>query len=259
MKFKKTSIFLVSLLSLLTGCGTQTMTGRYGFQMGKEKGTHFGFFLTLTDEASTIEGAKPGSKKCEFSFSLGAKEGEGSDSIIGIIAMIAEVLEEQGQQITLQAYYYIGDTVTKDGEQEIKLGFDLTKIKEAYESLIVDAEIPDAPPFPQITADKVEKLIYTTYKENKVNLYIPVGQEDLLYQLYWYGIDVNMDAEQKIVFNDSPYGAHEPGTHPTADDVKAINENHNFAAIHKDFYEKIDVFNVKYRDYYTLDMGLLKQ
>ena len=64
MKFKKTSIFLVSLLSLLTSCGNKSIAGTYGFQMGKEKGTHFGFSLTLTEEASTIEGVPSDAKKC---------------------------------------------------------------------------------------------------------------------------------------------------------------------------------------------------
>ena len=259
MKFKKTSILLVSALSLLTGCGTKTMAGTYGFQMGKEKGTHFGFFLTLTDDASTIEGVKEGSKKCEFSFSLGAKEGQGSDSIISVIAMIAEMLEEQGQKITVEAYYYQGDKVSKDGEQEIKLGFDLTAIKDLYNSIAEDPDAPDLPPFPEITADHVEKIVYTTYGANKVNMYIPVGIEDLLYQLYWYGIDVNINDQERIVFNQSPCGTHEPGTHPTAEDVTAINETYEYVNAHKDFYAKMEIPNKPYRDYYTLDLGLIKQ
>ena len=257
MKFKKTSIFLVSLLSLLTSCGNKSIAGTYGFQMGKEKGTHFGFSLTLTEEASTIEGVPSDAKKCEFSFSLGAKEGEDADSLIAIVSMIASALESEGKSLTFPAYYDKGEKVSRDGEQELKLGFDLTKIKNIYNAAIADVE--DAPAFPEITPDKVEKIVYTTYLDNKVTLYIPVGGEDLFYQLYWYGIDINTDTEGKIVFNDSPYGVHDEGTHPTAEDVKAINETHNYAAVHETFFKNLELSGGAYRDYYTLAMGLLKQ
>ncbi len=85
---------------------------------------------------------------------------------------------------------------------------------------------------------------------------MPVGEVDALYQLYWYGIDFAYSDEEGIYMQDSPHGAHEVGTHPTAEDVAKINET--YGAAHQVIAEKFEIDIETYRDYYTLAMGLNK-
>ena len=96
MKMKKLPILLVSLLSMLTACNSDSIAGKYGFQMGKEKGTHFGIYLTLTDEFFTLPSQPEVTdkyKKCEYSFSFGSGDPEKTESIEEIIEMLQLILE----------------------------------------------------------------------------------------------------------------------------------------------------------------------
>ena len=50
MKFKKL-LLLGMMLPLATSCGFNgDISGTYGFQLGKETGTHFGLFLALSND-----------------------------------------------------------------------------------------------------------------------------------------------------------------------------------------------------------------
>ena len=255
-KITKAPIFLAALATMLTSCSTDSMAGTYSFQMGKETGTHFGVYLKLTDkkyvspDPDVIVNEK--SKQCEFSFSV--KFGDDTDSIASLLEIIAAFLEQDPSKITIPGYYYRGDRVDKEGEVEIKLGIDFSFLKEVYEDIDMTGI-----KFPELTPDTIEKVVYTTYSGNTVTINIPVSEVDVLYQLYWYGIDYNLDADGKIVKNDTPFPANEPGTHPTASDITTINETYKYAETHNDFAKLFDMDLSAYRDYYTLAMGLVKK
>ena len=86
---------------------------------------------------------------------------------------------------------------------------------------------------------------------------IPVGEIDAIYQLYWYGIDVVFTSGDGFKIKESTYGVHEPGTHPTAEDVAEINKT--YGTEHEDFATITGLNLSTYRDYHTLGMGMVKR
>lgn len=249
-------LFGLSLIPLLlTSCSNNGIAGKYGFQMGKEKGTHFGVFVTLTNENKEVQIDSEHVntyKKCEFSFSV--SNGDDSESMASLLSLIASILNQEGDTITIPGYYYKGDKKLKDGEQEIKIGIDSSFIKDVMD----DEDTPTSDvDFPVLGPDTLEKVIYTTYARETLTMYIPVGEVDAIYQLYWYGIDLQYSEEAGLHIGDSPYGKHDPGTHPTKEDVEEINKT--FGTDHSEVASKIGMDLSTYRDYYTLAMGLLKQ
>lgn len=255
-KITKAPIFIAALATMLTSCGTDSIAGTYGFQMGKETGTHFGIYLTLKDkkyvspDPAVIVNEK--SKECEFKFSI--KFGDETDIISSFISVVAEILGQEGNKITIPGYYYKGTQVDEEGAIEIKLGVDFSFMKTIFDGI---DDMPDIS-FPQLDPDTIEQIVYTTYLNNIVTVNIPVSELDALYQLYWYGVDFNVDGEGKLVKNDTPFEGHKPGSHPTAEDVKTINETYNYKETHKQFFETLKMDSGDYRDYYTLAMGLVK-
>lgn len=251
------SLFIAATAMMLTSCSTSSIAGLYGFQMGKESGTHFGFFLKLTDKTKVIESSDPSEdtknyKECEISFSV--KFGSDTESISNIIALIAQMLGQEGNKITIPGYYYKSGKTLRDGSIELKLGIDFNFVKDVIE----DIEIQDFE-FPVLDPDMIEKVIYTTYLKNTVTVAIPVGFEDLVFQLYWYGIDFAYnEQEDRLYIVDLPEEqVHEPGTHPTPEDVERINQT--YIEDHKVIIEKYELDIDAYRDYYTLAMGLVKK
>lgn len=258
MKNKSLSILLIPILAMLSACNNNSIAGKYGFQMGKEKGTHFGIFLTLTNEYVTLDNHPEETnkyKKCKYSFSLGAKEGEKSDSLISIVKMISQLLGDDGEDndINIDGYYYKGDKIEKSNDYELKMGIDLSYLKEIFE------EIDPSFTLPELDPDAVEKLVYTTYGEETITMNIPVGEVDIIYQLYWYGIDFTYDQSTGLDTTQSACGVHNPGTHPTKEDVEKINKEYNYQTTHSFFKDEFGLDVSEYRDYYTLGMGLVKQ
>ena len=252
----KTPILFLSVGTLLTSCSSDSIAGTYGFQMGKENGTHFGLYLKLTDKYTTISSqpeVKKKYKKCEFSFSI--KLGDDTESIESIITMIASLLGEKGDKIKVPGYYYKGSYIKKEDATELKIGVDFSFFKDIFDGL----DISDID-FPVLSPEKIEKIIYTTYSSNKVTVNVPVSEADVIYQLYWYGVDFSYSEEDGVQIVDLPEEqCHKPGTHPTANDVKYINETLKYKETHQAFIDKFQIKIGDYRDYYTLAMGLVKQ
>ena len=257
MKHKITPLLLVGLLGMFTACNGDSIAGTYGFQMGKESSTHFGLFIKLTDNYVTLESQPDVTdkyKQFELSFSMGFSDPEKNESISSIFTLIATMLgQDDGQTISVPGYYYKGKKLPKNGGQELKLGIDFSFIKSVLESVDLDDLT-----FPNLDPETIEKILYTTYSKGEVTMYIPVGEIDVIYQLYWYGIDLAYDTgNDSFVLTESSYGAHEPGTHPTKEDVEEINKT--YASEHQIIAEKTGLDLSTYRDYYTLAMGLIKK
>lgn len=260
-RLHKTPLLLVAISSLLTSCST-TIAGTYGFQLGKDKGTHFGIFLKLTDTKYKTEGTEidERAKKCRYTFSVNMGSGEGSESeYANIISALVETFSDDGK-FSVNGYYYENGKPAKDGTIELKIGVDFTAL---IDKIIEESgeDIPEVP-FPTIDPDTIEKVIYTTYKNAVVTINIPVSEADVLYQLYWYGLDITYSESEGVIFTDysetAPERCHAPGTHPTPEDVATINETYNYKAEHQAFSEEFGIELGSYRDYYTLAMGLNK-
>ena len=97
------SLFIAATAMMLTSCSTSSIAGLYGFQMGKEAGTHFGFFLELTDNTYTAaDVTEEGLKECILSLSVrNGKEEEGSTAIKDIMALFTD--DEEGA--SLKGFY----------------------------------------------------------------------------------------------------------------------------------------------------------
>ena len=259
MRRKYTPILLISALSLLTSCDMNSIAGTYSFQMGKDTGTHFGLYLNLTDEYMNLEDA-PGEnekyKKCEYKFSLGAKEDDSNDDLISLVQMLSNMINgEEKNEIIVPGYYYKTDKKTKDGQTELKMGVEFSFVNKVLEDngLADDFELG----VPTLGPDIIEKLVYTTYADQTVTMYIPVSEIDIMFQLYWYGIDFAINDDDDLVIVDSSYGAHEVGTHPTKEDIDKINET--YEEEHRKFIRNYEMDISTYRDYYTLGMKMMKK
>ena len=253
MKMKAVSALLFTTSMLLTACSNKSIAGRYGFQMGKEKGTHFGLFLDLTDNYVTIESQPEVTNKYkECNFTLAVSQGDDdSESVSNLITLLGVFLHQEGEIITVPGYYYKGEKIGNTKEIELKIGIDFAFFKDLMEEASDDS---DDMTFPVLEPEMIEKIVYTTYGNNTVTMYIPVAEQDAIFQLYWYGIDVIYDSEGLHLNTDIE--AHHPGTHPTAEEVAAINET--YGEKHQQLGNLINIDLSSYRDYYTLAMGLIK-
>ena len=253
MNLKKAPVLLFTAALLLSSCAKKSIAGIYGFQMGKEKGTHFGLFIELTDKYVTLKSQPEVTNKykhCEFNFTLKDGEEDESESVASILTILAKFLEQEGDTIKVPAYYYVGNKIPKTQDTELKLGIDFSFIQDVLE----DVEISEAD-FPVLEPEIIEKIVYTTYSNNTITMYIPVGQQDAIFQLYWYGIDIVWDGDGIHVNRD--IASHDAGTHPTKEEIDEINKT--YGEQHSALGALIGVDLSSYRDYYTLAMGLAKK
>ena len=254
-KIAKAHALLLVAATLLTSCSKDSIAGTYSFQMGKESGTHFGIHLKLTDKYTTIESDPETTKKykeCDLTFSI--KLGDDTDSFASILELIATLLGQEGDRITINGYYYKGNQVDRDGAIEIKLGVDSSFFKKIFDGV----ELPQDIEFPVLDPETIEKVVYTTYASNTVTMNIPVSEIDVIYQLYWYGIDFTYsEADGFKIVHLPEEKVHNPGSHPTATDIETINQT--YGTDHQAFSQKFGLDLSTYRDYYTLAMGLVKK
>ena len=255
MKIKK-ALTLGCLLPLITSCGKNPVVGTYAFQMGKEKGTHFGLYLDLSNDDFTGNEKIVGYKKMNFSFNVSFPEGDSEEMVQVISTFLGFLKEENSDDYTVDGYYQITDEKNKSGEKRMKVGFSfdylLDTVLELYKSIKgsdlseEQQEIIDS--FNDVSL--IESVIYTTYATNEVNMYIPVSMEDLYYQLYWYGYDIKINAETYDV-NVVKVTQHDAGTIPTKEEVDAINET--FIADHE------GMKFLTYRAFNVLKLTLIKK
>ena len=256
---KKLKLFPLMLLPLvLSSCGKRGFLGTYSFQLGRNSGTHFGVFATTTNKAYTYVDDEdnvitmPDSKVMNIRLNLGGT------SVGGIIDLL------NVNDVTIKTYYSIGKKLGGDLGNVLNFGFN---IKEVLEVIL---PTPDEEPDPSgirrdgdtpseggenedpaidipedifdITPEDTAKFVYSTISKTTLVFNIPVSIDDLMYQLYWYGLDLN-DLEAELV-------EHPAGSHPTAEDVRYINEELHYSETHDD---------KKFRDYHTLSLTLTKK
>lgn len=219
MKMKK-SLLLLSVVPFVIGCSQKIpYVGTYVFQMGKAKDTHMGVSLELKKDYFNENDTAFGRK---FELTMDMTSGDNPDDMISMI-------KEMGP---LTGYYIVDKNNKVYDEKRLRLGI----------NVLGEYEIPE-----EIT----DLVFVANINSSTVNFYLPVSLTDLIFQLYWYGFDLNLieflDPESEKEPFVSPDGKHDVGTHPTQADVDKINEH--YEADH----------GMKYRDFHVLQLGLTKK
>ena len=111
------------------------------------------------------------------------------------------------------------------------------------------------------------RILCATYKNEVVSIHIPVSIDDLYYQLYWYGTDVqiilDLNAQEvsdiiQVRIVDLPQEKHHAfGTFPTKEEVAEINQT--FKEDHKDCVWPFSDFYNEYRVFHQIALGLTKK
>ena len=234
----------------------------YSFQMGKEAGTHFGLFLNLKDELydeeNISEVTNNGYKEFELSFDFkNGKEMEDNP----LIQEFLKLFEDDEGRTTIYGYYKLLEEKNHAGERRIKMGISFSYILEKIKESMGLEDDFDFSKFDELSdIEIIQKLLYATHKDNNVNFYLPVSVQDAVYQLYWYGVDIQMyytdpSDPETFVFNVADVEAHEYGTFPKDEEVTTINETY---PTYHNAYNELLGFDPTYRTFYQLKMGLTK-
>jgi len=236
MKYSKT-LFLPFIALLATSCGQQNYSGVYAFQLGKEESTHIAISLNLTEEDYSDPEL---GKKLAFTFDL---SGVGEDTemidptILDLIKSFVD-LDVDGTKLTLHGFYSIGEAIDN---KERKLNVGISLVSETGENEKGEEETSQF----VIPTEMVDDLVFATIKPDQAVFNIPTSLNDLTYQLYWYGYDINFSE-----FEFTEVTPHQHGTHPTTEDIEYINNTLNYAKTHGD---------KPYRDFHQLSMALNKK
>lgn len=253
MKLTKKALLLTSMIPLLASCSTSSIAGTYYFQMGKEQGTHFGVYLYLTDEAYIPEEGEDIGNESFKKFTFDAsfqfpteEEGSASEAIESILKYFPN---------GIPGYYRLTDEKNPKGEQRIKVGINYHDVYDTFKQIYKDTAGEDFPVEEEEletlnNSAVIQSLLYTTYKDSTVNMYIPVSFDDVYYQLYWYGKDVKINIEQ-FEINIVDVTPHDLGTHPKAEEIEAINKT--FETEHQ------GCMITTFRDFNQVKMGLIKK
>ncbi len=254
MRLMKKAILFASLIPALCSCSTSSIAGTYGFQLGKETGTHFGVYLKMTDKAyvpSNPDEATDEQFK-QFNMTVTVKTPIESEMMTDIDRFLSYFKDG------LPGYYRLTNEKNDKQEQRVKVGFDfesmLTTIKAAYETEtgesfpVADDDLNDLN-----DSKLIQSLLYVTYKEDKLNFYVPVSLADVYYQLYWYGIDIKMSLDDFEIVDVTP---HPVGSKPTKEEIAVINET--FEADHEGCFFFTEALN-QYRCFNQVTLGLVKK
>lgn len=263
MKLRKLlSLFMI--LPFLMSCNTSDISGTYGFQLGKDTGTHFGVFLDLTNNVFEPENVEEKGFK-QFDLSLNVKIASG-DEASTIESILAALTDETTGEASIPGYYKLTDQKNKKGESRLKVGFDfltiVTRISSYFEKMYdkpLDIEAVTDELSILNNSSLIQSLLYVTHKDDYVYFYIPVSEADAFYQVYWYGYDIRVspddDPDSIIPFNIEivEVTKHDFGSHPTQAEIDEINLT--FADLHPYFSDDM----AKFRDYNSVRTGLNKR
>ena len=223
MNYKKAFIF-VGLFPLLLSCTGNSHYGEYVFQMGKNKDTHIGVSLQLTKELYAEAEPEKGEK---YILSLDMVTSDVQDSMSEILKSLSP----------LTGFYKVEKETKVYGETGLHIGI----------NLLGEYEVPQS-----IT----DAIFVASLNSTLVNFYLPVSFEDLSYQLYWYGWDLNLDNIISAITEEgdmtdpieSVDGHHPLDVHPTKEEIDKINEHYP------------DAHNGNlFRDFHVLKLGLTRK
>ena len=265
MNFKKIFAF-IGMLPLLVACNNSSISGVYSFQMGKEAGTHFGVYLNLKDEAYVSEQVEAGFKK--FDFSVNVKVG--TEDIEGEIEKILSYFADEKGNATVPGYYKLENKSDPKGESLLTIGLEFSYIVEKLAEITKEETGQDVinPDSEEINAlndiGLIRRLLYATYGKNTVNFYIPVSISDALFQLYWYGTDVQAYYEDPqdistLKFQVVDSTIHDFGTTPTEEEIAVINETYPAKHTAISFFTAGEADASSYRIFHQVKLGLTKK
>lgn len=269
---------------LLSGCNKNGFVGVYSFRMGKLDSKHFSVIVELTDENYVVNEQTLGKKfYLTFDvFSMIDLGEESSSTQTGESEVEGEVegdqtLEEDSfnfdflkDGLTISGYYNEGEK----GEQGTRLLLSLSFFKlveeldEKYGDIIMEylgESLKDFVGDFSIPSEIIELVIFAHVTDNQLTMVVPISMDDLLNQLYWYGYDINRESFEMVEVE-----PHEVGTHPTKEDIDKINETYpqdHKTEILDEFGEPlldedgniIYIDGDLYRDFYTINLALLKE
>ena len=264
MNLKRIGVF-IGLMPLLASCATNTIAGTYGFQLGKDTGTHFGFFIDVTDDASK---EKEGYKNftASLNMSMPSDDGQSDDFRKELDKFLSYFQLEGSNIVSLPGYYKVTDVEAANQESVVSVGFATEKVEEGVtkylqeniSETITKEKVDDL--IESLPTNLINSIIFATYKTNVLNIYCPVSFEDVSFELYWYGYDIEvsmMDPEK--ITEDTPVEdiinvtvtevtKHPLGSHPTKEQIDTINNVLGYEASHDE----------KFRDFNLLKIGLNK-
>ena len=193
MKYKKLLLVMLLMFTFFTlvSCNGKGYVGTYKFQLGKDKGTHFAISLELTDEAVVKNEQELGKK---FTFAVDSKKADTPTTTIDPSTLTTsggadeDALDDIERTILsdlkLTGYYNIVAQET-DGKQRLNIG--ITGVSTALFSK-EDLNLDDYGIEPEI----IEQIILIEITNTQAIIKAPVSGADLLYQLYWYGLDFSI-------------------------------------------------------------------
>ena len=192
MKFKHIGLLGASL-PLLLSCTPSNIAGTYTFQLGKETGTHFGIYLTLTNE----QYGTPEENLKQFDLAASISSSQEGSFIPADLEEALEVIKKEDGRYHIPGYYQVTGEVTPKGETRLIMGLDIDVIidyvKQIYKALMEkDLDIPQETIDLIKNSKVIDKIVYSSYKDDYVYCYVPVSFADIYYQLYWYGYDLQI-------------------------------------------------------------------
>lgn len=274
-KMRKLLLLLLFPLTLLS-CGANNYYGHYSFQMGSDKSSHFGVFVDLTKEDYYMAEEEGGEEKLmgkKFEFGMRVSEDMVPDfpepedpdpdpigtleklfvfMLIDILNVEVENPDDPEDPKGVTGYYSVSEKNFEDKGRKINMNIILN-----YSGLDVPADI-------------IQKLLIAYINGKTVQIVLPVSVSDFQYQLCWYGMYIDIDLEtpnvEIIDFYDpeydyllpmpGPQGEERIGSHPTIEDIIAMNEKYGPDAENPDF--RIFKKDGWFKDFNTLSVDLLK-
>lgn len=263
-KIRKLFLSLLLFPLALISCGANKVYGHYAFQMGSDKGTHFGVYVNLLNE--DVYGPKeplvdPTIVYKGKKFNLGMNF---SDDIMPPDPTEESTIEEivfwfflQAMDSGLSGYFNVGNEKFGDLGQRLYLTL-------SEEDLPL--ELPE---------ELASMFIVAFIDKNIVKIIMPVSLNDMVYQLCWYGLfiyfyektDGSIGVYPKSLYEEPAWVdelhystdlKERVGTHPTEHDVGDMNRV--FEYIFKGNIPDTDITaDFTFRDYNSLTIDLLKE
>lgn len=245
---KRTPLALLLLpLLCLASCGESQFYGDYEFRLGKTDGSHIGLSASLTNEDyAPVKDAKKLVFSAEFGaeFSIQTLIDQYQDTY-PLVWNILKGLIDPTKKIEprIEGYYVMTQYTDESLGTRIRIGSDFIGdfLKELIPA-IGDVDPEDLKLAPEI----IEKVVAAYLNKKQLTLRIPVSFNDLSYQLFWYGLYIDLDNPvglvQKIDVDKlpGPKGEERVGVHPkvndTADEVKQINDDFAYTFSHTAVY-----------------------